>query len=304
VAASGAVAGPVIDVSALRKSYRGTVVVDGIDLVIEQGEVFALLGPSGAGKTTTVEICEGFRRADSGDVRVLGVNPRRAGRDWKRRIGIVAQHTADFADLTVTEAIAGIAAQYGMPRAVGEVMEAAGLVGQRHTRCDRLTAGSRRRLDVALGVVGRPELLFLDEPTSGFEPQARHELWDLIADLNADGTTVVLTTHYLDEAERLADRVGVIAAGRILDVATPDEVGGRARAAARVRWQDADGPHEEQTTKPTELISRLASRFQGEIPHLVVERPTLEDVYARMIERANLRRAEQSRPVVARRDDV
>ena len=293
-----------VEISALRKSYRGAPALDGVDLEIWPGEIFALLGPNAAGKTTTVEICEGFRCGDSGDVRVLGADPRRAGRGWRSRIGIVAQRTDDFGELSVSEAVATMAGYFAEPRAVAEVVDAVGLRPMRRARCDRLSPDQRRRLEIALGIIGRPELLFLDEPTAGFEADARHEFWRLIKELNADGTTILLTTHYLGEVEHLAHRVGVMAAGRVLDVGTPETIGGRSEAAARVRWIGPDGPREQQTTAPTELVSKLASQFGGEVPGLVVERPTLEDVYVRMIERANLVRANLTTTVVARRDDI
>ncbi len=284
---------PAIEVSRLSKSYRGTPALAGIDLAVGPGEIFALLGPNGAGKTTLVEICEGYRRIDSGQVRVLGENPRRAGRGWRARVGIVSQRSDDLGELTVAEAIASVAGYYSDPRPVDELIDAVGLRAKRTSHCERLSGGQRRRLDVALGIVGRPELLFLDEPTTGFDPEARRELWSLVRELNSDGTTILLTTHYLDEAEYLAHRVGVIAAGRVLDVGTPQTIGGRDEAAARVRWMDATGPREAHTTEPTRLIGELSARFEGEIPQLVVERPSLEDVYVRMIERANVGRADE-----------
>jgi ABC-2 type transport system ATP-binding protein len=291
-----------IEVSGLRKAYRGTLVLDQLDLTVRTGEVFALLGPNAAGKTTTIEICEGHRRADAGQIRVLGADPWRPGRRWRSRLGIVAQHTDDFADVTVAEAVSIVAGLFPSARDVDEVIDAVGLTEDRNHRCLRLSGGRRRRLDVALGIVGRPELLFLDEPTTGFDPQARQQFWQLIRSLNADGVTVLLTTHYLDEAEHLADRVAVIAAGRVLDIGAPQVIGGREEAAARVRWLERDGTqHEHRTTEPTRFVEQLATRFGGEVPQLVIERPTLEDVYVRMIERANLARAEQRGPVRDRR---
>jgi ABC-2 type transport system ATP-binding protein len=272
-----------IRVTGLRKSYGNTVAVDGIDLEIGRGEVFALLGPNGAGKTTAVEILEGYRRPDAGEVEVLGVDPAKADRLWKARIGIVLQKVNDFAELTVAEAVGSVAAYYPDPRDPDEVIEMVGLADKRDSRGSRLSGGQRRRLDVALGIVGRPELLFLDEPTTGFDPEARRNFWGLIESLADEGTTILLTTHYLEEAEQLADRVGVINAGRIVEIATPATLGGRATAAATVRWMEPDGPRSVQTDTPTATVMELAARFGGEVPELVVERPSLEDVYLRMI---------------------
>ena len=272
-----------IRVAGLRKSYRDTVAVDGVDLDVERGEVFSLLGPNGAGKTTTIEILEGYRRRDAGDVSVLGADPAAGAAAWKARIGIVLQKANDLTELTVREAVHSMAAYYPRPRNPDEVIELVGLAGKRNARGTQLSGGQRRRLDVALGIVGGPELLFLDEPTTGFDPEARRQFWDLISDLADRGTTILLTTHYLDEAEHLADRVAVIAAGRILEVGPPQTLGGRATAAATVRWVGPDGPRTLTTDTPTKVVTELAARFDGEVPELVVERPSLEDVYLRMI---------------------
>jgi ABC-2 type transport system ATP-binding protein len=272
-----------VRIRGLVKRYGERTAVDGLDLDIAHGEVFALLGPNGAGKTTTVEILEGYRRRDGGEVTVLGTDPDRAGRDWRARIGVVLQSTVENAELTVDEMVAAFAGYYPDPRDVDEVVAAVGLTEQRRTRTRKLSGGQRRRLDVALGIVGRPELVFLDEPTTGFDPQARRAFWELVRELRGDGTTIVLTTHYLDEAEALADRVGVINLGRVLAVDTPGGLGGRSAHRARVRWHDADGPHEEVTDTPTRLVAELTARAAGEIPHLEVVRPSLEDVYLDLI---------------------
>jgi ABC-2 type transport system ATP-binding protein len=274
-----------IRVSGLRKTYRRTVAVDGIDLSVARGEVFSLLGPNGAGKTTTVEILEGYRRRDAGEVSVLGEDPAAAGGAWKSRIGIVLQKVNDLSELTVREAVRSVAAYYPTPRDPDEVIDLVGLGEKRDGRASRLSGGQRRRLDVALGIVGAPDLLFLDEPTTGFDPEARRQFWGLIEDLARQGTTILLTTHYLDEAERLADRVGVINAGRIVEIGPPESLGGRATAAARVRWMGPNGPESVETDLPTKLVGELGARFGGEVPELLVERPSLEDVYLRMIGR-------------------
>ena len=273
-----------IQVSGLRKRYGTRDAVDGLDLTIERGEIFSLLGPNGAGKTTTVEILEGFRRRDAGTVSVLGADPETADLAWRNRIGIVLQTSTGLDLLTPREAMRSTAKVYSNPRDPDEVLEAVGLGDKADDRIGRLSGGQRRRLDVGLGIVGRPELLFLDEPTTGFDPQARRDFWDLITSLADGGTTILLTTHYLDEAEHLADRVGVIAAGRMLALDTPANLGGRASSEATVTWEDADGTrHSERTSRPTELVTQLAARFGGEVPKLTVTRPSLEDTHLSLI---------------------
>jgi ABC-2 type transport system ATP-binding protein len=273
-----------IRVSGLRKTYGERQALDGIDLRIEHGEVFALLGPNGAGKTTAVEILEGFRRRDAGEVSVLGVDPGRADLAWRDRIGIVLQTSTGLDLLTPRETLRSTAKVYSRPRDVDEVLAATGLTEKADDRISGLSGGQRRRLDVALGIVGAPELLFLDEPTTGFDPQARRDFWVLIGSLAHAGTTILLTTHYLDEAEHLADRVGVIAAGRMLAVDTPASLGGRSQSQAVVAWEDALGTrHTEQTSAPTEVVLRLAAQHGGEVPGLTVTRPSLEDTYLALI---------------------
>jgi ABC-2 type transport system ATP-binding protein len=275
---------PPIRVTNLRKTYGTRAAVDGVDLQIERGEVFALLGPNGAGKTTTVEMMEGFRRRDGGTVRVLGEDPEIAGLAWRNRIGIVLQSSTGLDLLTPREALASTAKVYSRSRDVDDVLAAVGLVEKGRDRIGTLSGGQRRRLDVALGIVGRPELLFLDEPTTGFDPQARRDFWELIGGLADGGTTILLTTHYLDEAEHLADRVGVIAAGRMLAVDTPGNLGGRASSSATVTWEDEAGTrHTETTSRPTELVLALAAHHDGEVPGLTVTRPSLEDTYLSLI---------------------
>jgi len=269
----------------LRKRYGDVTALAGVDLGIRHGEVFALLGPNGAGKTTTVEILEGYRHRDGGTVAVLGEDPQRAGRAWRARIGIVPQQAfpAEAAELTVREMVRHFAAFYPRPRDPGEVIELVGLTGKAQSRIHQLSGGQVRRLDVALGIIGGPELLFLDEPTTGFDPEARRNFWDLIRALRAAGTTILLTTHYLDEAEALADRVAVISGGSIVETGTPASLGGRATATATVGYTDGDGPRRVQTDTPTRVVRELAERFGGEVPGLTVSRPTLEDVYLELI---------------------
>ena len=276
----------VINVRGLEKSYGSNRAVAGIDLTIEPGEIFALLGPNGAGKTTTVEILEGFRNRDSGEVTVLGVDPAikgEAARNWRDRIGIVLQSTSDAGDLSVSETIAHFAKYYSKPRNVEEVINAVGLTEKSGELIRTLSGGQRRRLDVALGIIGSPELLFLDEPTTGFDPEARRVFWALIKELRESGTTILLTTHYLDEAEALADRVAVINHGQIIEVATPALLGGRATSLATVSWKGANGLQSERTDNPTALIRKLSESYKDEIPELTVKRASLEDIYLEMI---------------------
>ncbi|WP_448642609.1 ABC transporter ATP-binding protein [Geodermatophilus sp. URMC 63] len=273
-----------VRVRGLVKRYGDRAVVDGIDLDVRRGEVFALLGPNGAGKTTTVEVLEGVRRRDGGEVAVLGEDPGRAGRAWRDRVGVVGQSSGAGTALTVRETIDHFAHYHALARPTGELLTAVGLAGATGTRVSRLSGGQRRRLEVALGVQGRPELLFLDEPTTGMDPVARRQFWGLVRGLRAGGTTVVLTTHYLDEAAALADRVGVLAEGRLVDVAPPGELGGELRRVATVRWTE-DGAHREVVTAEPAAVLRdlLAAHPAGEVPGLTVTRPDLEDVYLALV---------------------
>ena len=276
----------VIEVKGLTKSYGDFTAVAGIDLAIESGEIFALLGPNGAGKTTTVEILAGFRAADSGSVSVLGFDPATkgdAGRSWRNRIGIVLQTASDAGSFKVREIVKHFSAFYANPRDVDQVIEAVGLTEKRNSLVLELSGGQRRRLDVALGIIGNPELLFLDEPTTGFDPEARRAFWSLIRDLKAGGTTMLLTTHYLDEAEELADRVAVITAGKIVEVSTPALLGGRSTAKATVSWMGTSGLESEESDNPTAVVNKLTAQFAGDIPELVITRPSLEDIYLKMI---------------------
>ncbi|WP_219415040.1 ABC transporter ATP-binding protein [Pseudonocardia nigra] len=269
----------------LRKHYPGAArpAVDGVDLDVTRGEVVALLGPNGAGKTTTVEVLEGHRYRDAGDVAVLGADPGRAGHEWRARIGIVLQSGADQADLTPAEVVHHFAGYYPQARDRDEVLQLVGLWEKRGTLARNLSGGQRRRLDVALGIIGHPELLFLDEPTTGFDPQARRDFWQLIRALAADGTTILLTTHYLDEADALADRLAVIADGRIVAEGPPATLGGRDAHRATVRWSERGGQRAERTATPAAFIADLAARHGGDVPGLTVTRPSLEDVYLDLI---------------------
>jgi ABC-2 type transport system ATP-binding protein len=276
----------VITIAGLRKSYGATTAVDGLDLSIQRGEIFALLGPNGAGKTTTVEILEGFRDRDSGEVQVLGFDPAtkgRAGKAWRDRIGIVLQSTNDAGDLTVFESVSHFATYYENPKDPKAVIDLVGLTEKSNALGRTLSGGQRRRLDVALGIIGNPELIFLDEPTTGFDPEARRAFWSLIRTLRDEGATILLTTHYLDEAEALADRVAVINRGKIIEVSTPDQLGGRATSLATVSWRDGNQIHSEKSANPTALVKKLAEQFGGEVPELNVKRASLEDIYLQMI---------------------
>jgi len=275
-----------IEVYGLVKKYGDKTAVAGIDLLVNQGEIFALLGPNGAGKTTTVEILEGYRNANAGEIKVLGFNTATKGsaaQSWRNRIGIVLQSASDAADLSVIEMVSHFANYYENPKNVDQVIKDVGLTEKLNAKVHELSGGQRRRLDVALGIIGSPELLFLDEPTTGFDPEARRSFWDLIRTLKQEGTTILLTTHYLDEAQELADRVGVINNGQLIEVATPSTLGGRNNAPAKVMWVENGVSKEILTSNPTEVVIRLNQHFNGQIPELQVLRPNLEEIYLRMI---------------------
>ena len=289
---------PAIEIRGLRKSYGDVHAVRGIDLEVAPGEVFALLGPNGAGKTTTVEILEGYRERTAGEVRVLGRDPARADRAHRERVGIVLQSTGVDVFLEVHETVELYAGYYPHPRPVDEVLEVVGLTEKRDTRVKRLSGGQQRRLDVAIALAGDPELLFLDEPTTGFDPGARRQAWDMVRNLAALGKTVFLTTHYMQEAEALANRVAVIARGEIVAEGSPTTLGDRAVGQARITLHvatDADRPPqlahatsvgdgvlEIVTTDPTRVLHELtgwALETGRTLDGLTVTRPTLEDVY-------------------------
>ncbi|MDN0196193.1 ABC transporter ATP-binding protein [Streptomyces sp. S.PNR 29] len=272
-----------VDVRGLRKQYGDVTAVDGIDLGIRRGEVFGLLGPNGAGKSTTVEILQGNRTRDAGEVSVLGADPETGTRAWRSRVGIVWQDESAPAELTVRETVRHFARYYPRPRAPEEVIALVGLEGKADSRIKALSGGQRRRLDVALGVIGGPDLLLLDEPTTGFDPAARRQFWGLIRTLADEGTTIVLTTHYLEEAEALAHRLAIVARGRVVAEGEPAALRERYGTEATVEWTEPDGaPRAERTTTPTLTVAELMRRFDGEIPGLRVSRPTLEDVYLRL----------------------
>jgi len=278
---------PVISIRSLRKSYGDVEAVRGIELEVRRGEVFAFLGPNGAGKTTTTEILEGYRRRDAGEVSVLGEDPERAGREWRERIGIVLQSCRLDPYLTVAESLSLYAGYYRAPRPVDEVIEAVGLGGKAGERAGRLSGGQQRRLDVGMALVGDPDLLFLDEPTTGFDPSARRQAWDVIAGLRALGKTVFLTTHYMDEAQRLADRVAVIAAGEIVARGTPEDLGDRESRPARISYLEDGREVELETTTPVRTLNELTGRALAEgreLDRLEVTRPSLEDVYLELTE--------------------
>jgi ABC-2 type transport system ATP-binding protein len=273
-----------IEVNGLRRSYGDLEAVAGVSFEIPQGTCTALLGPNGAGKTTTVEILEGYRHRDGGDVRVLGVDPAKANRAWRERLGIVPQACSDLLELTVAESVQYFSTLYPSPRGAHATIALVGLSEKADARTKTLSGGQRRRLDVALGIVGGPELLFLDEPTTGFDPEARRAFWQLIGTLKSEGTTILLTTHYMEEADALADRVIVVNHGRVVADAPPKDLGERAEDVAIVRWLDHGAPNERVTSSPTALIAELHAQHGGELDGLEVRRPSLEDVYLRLVD--------------------
>jgi ABC-2 type transport system ATP-binding protein len=273
---------PVVSVRNLRKSYGSFTALDGVSFDIERGETFALLGPNGAGKSTTIEILEGYRDRDGGEATVLGSDPRKGGIPWKARLGIVLQNTGESGAVTVHEQLTHFAGYYANPRRVDEVIAAVGLEEKSKTLIRKLSGGQRRRVDVALGIIGRPELLFLDEPTTGFDPEARRQFWDLIEGLKKEGTTILLTTHYLDEAAHLGDRAGIIAGGKLIDIGAIDTIGGTDARVPIVRWIDESGQQERRTESPGAVVAELM-RGGREPLGLEIVRPSLEDVYLGLV---------------------
>ena len=277
-----------IRVSDLRKSYGDHEAVRGISFDIREGEVFGLLGPNGAGKTTTVEILEGYRARDGGDVEVLGFDPARGEVAYRERIGVVLQQSQLFPNLTVAETHRMFAGYYEHPRDVDEVIQLVGLAEKRDARIKTLSGGQKRRLDLGVALVGDPDLIFLDEPTTGFDPAARRVAWELIRSLRSLGKTILLTTHYLDEAEQLADRVAVLREGRIIRKGTPAELTGEAHET-EIRYRRNGREVVIRTTEPTKVLHELTGKAlaQGrELEALTIRRPTLEDVYLLLTEDA------------------
>jgi ABC-2 type transport system ATP-binding protein len=277
----------VISITGLRKQYGELEAVRGIDLDVRRGEVFAFLGPNGAGKTTTVEILEGYRQRSGGEVSVLGEDPERAGRGWREQIGIVLQSCRLDPYLTVAESLSLFAGYYRSPRPVEEVIDVVGLEGKADTRTGKLSGGQQRRLDVGMALVGDPDLLFLDEPTTGFDPSARRQAWEAISSLRELGKTVFLTTHYMDEAQRLADRVGIIAGGEVVARGTPEDLGDREAQPSKITYRRDGKGVSLETTTPVETLNELTGEAlaQGvELENLEVARPSLEDVYLELTE--------------------
>jgi ABC-2 type transport system ATP-binding protein len=301
-AAVTAAAEPVISVRGLVKRYGGHEAVKGIDLEVRRGEIFAFLGPNGAGKTTTVEILEGFRQRTAGEISVLGQDPARAGRSWRDRLGVVLQESEPEPGLSVRECLALYAGFYTTPRDIGETIDLVGLTPRARALAASLSGGQRRRLDFALALIGDPELIFLDEPTTGFDPTARRAAWEVVAGLRQLGKTIFLTTHYMDEAEYLADRIAVISGGRIVARGTPRTLGGRDHMATVIRFTLPDGLaardlpdglrplaeagpagstvlHSESPLVHVQMLGDWALRRGFDLPDLDVHRPTLEEVY-------------------------
>ncbi len=294
--------------SRVTKRYGDVEALRGVDLQIERGEVFALLGPNGAGKTTFVEILEGFRQSTSGSASVLGVDPAHGDAAWRARLGIVLQSAGFFEALTPVEIVSHFATFYPAPLDVDEVVNMVGLADKRNARCRTLSGGQKRRVDLALGIIGDPELIFLDEPTTGLDPQGRRQIWDVVRNFAALGKTVLLTTHYLDEAEHLAARVGVIIKGQLAEVGTPREIGGRQRSLATVTFtltpalagvalpeglgvSISDDLATIQTATPAQVVVALSrwaeANGEPELPGLAVTRPSLEDIYLQMVAEAD-----------------
>jgi ABC-2 type transport system ATP-binding protein len=273
-----------VSVRGLRKSYGATEAVRGIDFEIAAGEVFGLLGPNGAGKTTTIEILEGYRDRSAGAVEVLGVDPQQAGRAWREQLGVVLQSSSLYPNLTVRESARTFAGYYTQPRDVDEVVDLVGLTEKADARVRSLSGGQKRRLDLALALVGDPELIFLDEPTTGFDPGARRTAWETIRNLRSLGKTILLTTHYLDEAEQLADRVAVLRAGEIVREGKPSELTG-ASSQTEIRFRRNGEVVVERTDRPTQRLHELIHEYGDvELEALEVRRPTLEDVYLELTE--------------------
>jgi ABC-2 type transport system ATP-binding protein len=276
---------PAVEVNDLRKNYGEHEALRGVSFEIRQGEVFSLLGPNGAGKTTAIEILEGYRRRDGGTVTVLGTDPARASREWRGRVGVVLQSSAMYENLTVRESLALFAGYYEHPRPVDEVVAVVGLEEKADALVRRLSGGQRRRLDFGLALVGDPELIFLDEPTTGFDPAARRAAWRTISSLRELGKTILLTTHYLDEAEQLSDRVAVLREGRIVATGAPAEL--TRTPATEIRYRENGQEVVVRTEEPTRVLAELTARAIAngeELDGLEVRRPSLEEVYLELTE--------------------
>ena len=283
---------PVVRVRDLAKSYGSFVALDGVSFDIHRGETLALLGPNGAGKSTTIEILEGYRHRSGGEASVLGIDPARGGLAWKAQLGIVLQSAGETAGVTVREQLRLFAGLYPHARDVDEVIAAVGLTDKASSRIVSLSGGQRRRVDVALGIVGRPQLLFLDEPTTGFDPEARREFWELIRSLKGEGTTILLTTHYLEEAAALGDRAAVIDGGRLVALGPIDQLGDAASRVPVVRWRENGVVREIRDESPARVVAALVERIGGEPERLEVVRPSLEEVYLGLIDHAQTAPAE------------
>jgi ABC-2 type transport system ATP-binding protein len=276
---------PAVEVDDLRKNYGEHAALRGVSFEIRQGEVFSLLGPNGAGKTTAIEILEGYRRRDGGTVTVLGTDPAHTSREWRGRVGVVLQSSAMYENLTVRESLALFAGYYEHPRPVDEVVAVVGLEEKADALVRRLSGGQRRRLDFGLALVGDPELIFLDEPTTGFDPAARRAAWRTISSLRELGKTILLTTHYLDEAEQLSDRVAVLREGRIVATGAPAEL--TRTPATEIRYRENGQEVVVRTEEPTRVLAELTARAIAngeELDGLEVRRPSLEEVYLELTE--------------------
>lgn len=272
-----------IEVLDLTKSYRDLRALDGISFSIEKGETFVLLGPNGAGKSTAIEILEGFRTRSSGTVRVLGQDPQKASRDFRARIGIVQQAAGDLGRLSVRSIVSHFASLYPNPREVDEVIAAVGLEEKASDPVRKLSGGQQHRVDVALGLIGNPEVLFLDEPTTGFDPEVRRAFWEVIRGLQKEGMTIMLTTHYLDEAEELGHRAGVIVDGKLVSLGKVAEIGGPDSRRPQVSWFEAGQKHSERTDNPAWFIGELSARLGAEPERLEVKAPGLEQIYLELL---------------------
>lgn len=272
-----------LEVQGLTKQYRDFKAVDNISFSIERGETFVLLGPNGAGKSTTIEILEGFRNRTSGEVRVLGQDPQKASREFRSRIGIVQQSAGDLGRLSVRDIITHFSGLYPNPRPVNQVIAAVGLEDKASEPVKKLSGGQRHRVDVALGLIGNPEVLFLDEPTTGFDPEVRRAFWEVIRGLQQEGMTIMLTTHYLDEAEELGHRGGVIVDGKLVALGKVAEIGGPDARKTEVSWREAGAQRLERTDHPAWFIGELSARLGKEPEHLQVRVPDLEQVYLQLL---------------------